>query len=364
MSVEHVLFPTLYSFLLYNHRPCLIHKSVCCAHCHRTVRSLRNYSLPNCCHSLVVHALNSSTAFRLPDLSSLRTEHTLRRHNSRRTQCPARPRKGGSVAHRPQLSRHRILNTLAAPPPNVMRSTALLGVLPILPLVYSQGAPTSSKRGLVHVPSVKYPADDSIWSSSSSDLTWYYNYRSTPSPAYGNSAKLQFVPMLWGAPSDPSDNRFLNDVQDQIRSGTNITYVLAFNEPDAQANGGSGVPADLAAQAWIREIEPLRKQGVKLGAPAVTGAPTGFLWLQNFFTACKGNCTADFIPVHWYGNFEGLASHIGQVRATYPNMTIWVTEYANAAASLEESQSFYNQSSQYFDRIEYVTSSPVFELEN
>ncbi|MCJ1255682.1 hypothetical protein MMC24_003499 [Lignoscripta atroalba] len=241
-----------------------------------------------------------------------------------------------------------------------MRSTALLGVLPILPLVYSQGAPTSSKRGLVHVPSVKYPADDSIWSSSSSDLTWYYNYRSTPSPAYGNSAKLQFVPMLWGAPSDPSDNRFLNDVQDQIRSGTNITYVLAFNEPDAQANGGSGVPADLAAQAWIREIEPLRKQGVKLGAPAVTGAPTGFLWLQNFFTACKGNCTADFIPVHWYGNFEGLASHIGQVRATYPNMTIWVTEYANAAASLEESQSFYNQSSQYFDRIDYVTHYSYF----
>lgn len=160
--------------------------------------------------------------------------------------------------------------------------------------------------------------------------------------------------MLWGAPADTSDNTFLNDVQTQIQSGAKIPYVLGFNEPDGSSNGGSNVPADTAAQTWIREIEPLRKQGVKLGAPAVTGAPSGFTWLQNFFSACNGNCTPDFLPVHFYGNFQGLASHVGQVRGTYPNMTVWVTEYADPEASYAESQSFYNQSSQFFDRIELV----------
>jgi len=228
-----------------------------------------------------------------------------------------------------------------------------LATLALLPSSWCQGT-SSSKRGLIYIPSNKHPSDASIWDSGSSDLTWYYNYGSKPSPAFDNSAKLQFVPMLWGAPADTSDNTFLNDVQTQIQSGAKIPYVLGFNEPDGSSNGGSNVPADTAAQTWIREIEPLRKQGVKLGAPAVTGAPSGFTWLQNFFSACNGNCTPDFLPVHFYGNFQGLASHVGQVRGTYPNMTVWVTEYADPEASYAESQSFYNQSSQFFDRIELV----------
>ena len=210
----------------------------------------------------------------------------------------------------------------------------------------------SSKRGLVYIPNSQHPNDDSIWDSTSSDLTWYYNYASTPSPAFSNSTKLQFVPMIWGVSQNPNETTFLNDVQGQIQGGAKIPYILTFNEPDGQGNGGSSVPAETAAQAWINEVEPLKKQGVKLGAPAVTGSPSGFTWLQNFFNACNGSCTADFIPVHWYGNFEGLASHIGQVRGTYPNMTIWVTEYADNNVPLADSQSFYNYSSQYFDRIE------------
>ena len=224
---------------------------------------------------------------------------------------------------------------------------AAVSALALFPIIQCQVS-TSSKRGLVHVPSKKYPSDDQIWVSSTSDLTWYYNYRATPSPAYAKSSKLQFVPMLWGAQSD----NFLNAVQQQISDGANISHVLAFNEPDGAAGGGSNVAPALAAQIWIREIEPLKQKGVKLGGPGVTGAPSGFTWLQSFFTACNGNCSVDFIPVHWYGNFEGLASHVGHVRATYPNMTMWVTEYAYPGASMADAQSFYNQSSQFFDRIE------------
>ncbi|KAL9611960.1 MAG: hypothetical protein Q9167_003400 [Letrouitia subvulpina] len=220
--------------------------------------------------------------------------------------------------------------------------------------VLCQGVTRSSKRGLVYVPNAKHPEDDRIWVSSTSDLTWYYNYESTPSPAFDNS-KLEFVPQLWG-----SSTTFLDDVQKQIEGGANISYVLAFNEPDGGDNGGSNIPADTAAQTWMREIEPLKKLGVKLGGPAVTGAPTGFTWLQNFFTACAGNCSVDFLPVHWYGNFEGLASHVGQVRGTYQNMSLWVTEYADNDVSLKESQSFANQSSQFFDRIPYIQRYSYF----
>jgi hypothetical protein len=236
-----------------------------------------------------------------------------------------------------------------------MRFEILLSIFTLFSAAHSKTPSRSSKRGLVFVPSTKTFEDNTIWDGPGSDLTWYYNYGASPSSVFKNNKNFEFVPMLWGAPTDPKDTVFLDTVQQQIKSGANISHVLSFNEPDGQsATGGSGVPSVLAAQTWIREIEPLKKLGVKLGAPAVTGAPNGLNWLQNFFAACDGGCTPDFIPVHWYGNFEGLASHIGQVRGTYPNMSVWITEYANAGASLADSQSFYNTSAEYLDRIEYV----------
>ncbi|KAF2237335.1 glycoside hydrolase family 128 protein [Viridothelium virens] len=215
----------------------------------------------------------------------------------------------------------------------------------------------SSKRGLIFIPDNDHPNDDNVWDSSSSDLTWYYNYGPSPSPNYANT-KLEFVPMLWG---NESDNSFLDTVSGLIDSGTNVTYALGFNEPDGVSNGGSGIAAEDAAATWIRLLEPLReKYHVKLGAPAVTGSPSGFTWLQNFFTACNGGCHPEFIPVHWYGNFDGFASHIGQVNATYMNMSMWVTEFAIADANLSDSQSFFNMSTQFLDRLAYVDRYSYF----
>ena len=207
---------------------------------------------------------------------------------------------------------------------------------------------TSSKRGLIYITENNSPSDDNVWDSSSSDLTWYYNYGPSPSSVYDNT-KLEFVPMLWG---NESDNSFLDTVSGLIEGGTNITYVLGFNEPDGVNNGGSGIAAADAAATWIRLLEPLReKYHVKLGAPAVTAAPSGFTWLQNFFTACDGACHPTFIPVHFYGDFEGFASHIGQVNATYTNMSMWVTEFANPNTDLNDAQSFFNMSTQFLDRL-------------
>lgn len=193
----------------------------------------------------------------------------------------------------------------------------------LLPSALAEGTfERSSKRGLVFVPDTKYPADSQVWVEPGSDLTWYYNYGVTPSTEYSNrsQSEFEFVPMLWGAPISTSDNTFINGVQALIKGGSNISYVLAFNEPDGTTStGGSNVDPILAATTWIREVEPLRKLGIKAGAPAVTGSPGGFTWLSSFFSACTSqgtNCTADFIPIHWYGNFQGLASHLGQVVGT------------------------------------------------
>lgn len=232
-----------------------------------------------------------------------------------------------------------------------MRSTilsALVGFAAFAPFTAAQS--TSPKRGLCYVPSQKFPGDDSIWVGSGSDLTWYYNYQAEPSASYKNNKNIQFVPMLWGAKDSDIGTPFYDSVKRQIDGGANISYVLGFNEPDGpHSTGGSALPVDLAAARWKAEMEPLKKLGVKLGAPAVTGAASGWAWLQNWFTACNGGCNPDFIPVHWYGNFEGMASHIGSVMATYPNMTVWVTEYGLPNQDLKTTQEFYNMSKNAMD---------------
>lgn len=196
----------------------------------------------------------------------------------------------------------------------------------------------------------------------------YYNYGPSPSSAYSSDKSLQFVPMLWGASDKDTGTPFYDNVKRQIDGGANISYVLGFNEPDGtHATGGSNLAVDIAAKRWIAEMEPLKKLGVKLGAPAVTGAASGWTWMENFLEACDGGCNPDFIPVHWYGkcyihephvrhrltsflgNFEGMASHVGRVTAKYPNLTVWVTEYGYPHESLEETQSFYNMSARTFD---------------
>jgi len=226
----------------------------------------------------------------------------------------------------------------------------------LLSCVVAQDYRRSAKRGLIFIPNAKTPEDNSVWTSPGSDLTWYYNYGLTPSSVYANNPSFQFVPMLFTAASDTT---FLDGVKSLISGGTNVSYVLSYNEPDGDTStGGTNITPQAAALSWVRELEPLRALGVKVGAPAVTGAETGFTWLSQFFAAC--NCTADFIPIHWYGNFAGLASHIGQVRAAYPNLTIWITEYAYNNASLTDTQSFFNSSADYFDRIDYIARYSYF----
>jgi Glycosyl hydrolase catalytic core len=201
-------------------------------------------------------------------------------------------------------------------------SRSTVGLLLHAVATAAAGFESSSKRGLVYVETT-HPYDLQIFVGAEgwSDLTWYYNYAATPSSSYDNltQTEFEFVPMLFTAPS-AGDNSFVTTIKNLISEGRNITHVLTYNEPDGTyATGGSNVDPATAAQGWISQIIPLQKLGIKAGAPAVTGAQTGFTWLQQFFAACTAagtNCTADFIPIHWYGDFQGMASHVGQVSVT------------------------------------------------
>jgi hypothetical protein len=238
-----------------------------------------------------------------------------------------------------------------------LTSLTLLYVL-LLPTIRAQ-YPTSPKRGLCYVSSADNPSDNSIWKTKS-DLTWYYNYSPFPTASFSNSS-LSFVPMLWGAtnstPSGDSDATpsFYYQILALLDSGEKVEYVLGFNEPDGNKDtGGSDISPTLAVAVWKAEIQPLKEEGIKLGLPATTGSPGGLDWLGSFLEECDGDCEFDFVPVHWYGNFEGLASHIGQIRAKLPKKPIWVTEYGFPHVNLTESQSFFNESQAYLGRLTYV----------
>lgn len=229
-------------------------------------------------------------------------------------------------------------------------------------------ATRSSKRGLVYVPDEKWPTDYKVWLENGSDLTWYYNYEPEPSPEFRHvpQDQLEFVPMLWGR---TEGTKFLDSVVRLIDGGLNVSHVLGFNEPDAAQYGGSGIDPRSAAQMWVDNIEPLAARGIKLGLPACTGAPGGLPWLQNFLGNCsdivseggpKRNCTYDFVNIHWYSNFESLASHMGSYAAAFPNVTQWITEYNLAHEDLKPTQEFYNMSSEYFDRLDSVGRYSLF----
>ncbi|KAK1245998.1 hypothetical protein MKX07_005067 [Trichoderma sp. CBMAI-0711] len=250
---------------------------------------------------------------------------------------------------------------------------ATLTLSSLLLLIGLSTASPSDKRGLVFTPNNDFPQDNQIWVQSGSDLTWYYNYQSQPSPAYTSLSQdeFEFVPMMWGVTDNLNDTTFLDQVTTLIKQGTNITHVLGFNEPDGSTGtGGSAIEPRDAAQAWVANFEPLGKQGVKLGLPACTGGPGGLPWLKQFLANCsdivsegsktRRNCTWDFLPVHWYDNFAGLASHIGERRATWPDADIWVTEYAFANQDLQTTQQFFNQTLDYFGKLDYIARYTYF----
>jgi len=220
-----------------------------------------------------------------------------------------------------------------------------LALLPLLSLTAAQSNP---KRGLVHVTNTAHAQQDLPLFTRFPVLSWYYNYGYNPSK---NIDKMEFVPQLWGGDSS-KNGAFCNSVKGLVGSTPPVTHVMGFNEPDeSNQYGGSDILPAKAAEVWRKEMEPCYKLGVKIGAPAMTGSSRGIKWLEDFVAACP-DCKFDFIPVHFYGSFEGMASHLGMVRERWLDKPIWVTEFGLQKSPLADTQSAFNQSVAYMDRLE------------
>ncbi|KAG6877600.1 hypothetical protein C0993_005726 [Termitomyces sp. T159_Od127] len=124
----------------------------------------------------------------------------------------------------------------------------------------------------------------------------------------------------------------------------------AFNEPDFDQE--SNIQPSEAASLWKKYLEPMKANGIRLGAPAVTS--NGQPWLAQFMHACSG-CSVDFIPLHWYGDgVEGFYNYIWQVHGTYPNTSLWVTEFASTSSNADEVANFLNASIAYMDTLPWI----------
>jgi len=128
--------------------------------------------------------------------------------------------------------------------------------------------------------------------------------------------------------------------------------LLAFNEPDFTSESNIA-PGDAVA-LWKQFIQPLKSEGVRLGGPAITAAPTGKAWLMDFVAKCT-NCTIDFMPIHWYGEgTESFFNYIWDIHNTFPQYPIWVTEFADTSDNDTLVWQFMNESIIYLDSLDWI----------
>lgn len=160
---------------------------------------------------------------------------------------------------------------------------------------------------------------------------WSYNWGAT-GPSHGP----EFVPMLWGP---KMFDKWSDSVEKSLSSGA--TNLLGFNEPDLpeQAN----MSPQEAAKAWKTHMNPYSDRA-KLGSPAVTNGDgdMGLNWLRSFFDACAGDCTVDFLAVHWYSSaseVEGFKSHVRdavKLAREQGISDVWVTEFQGQGGDEEK----------------------------
>ncbi|KAG5639442.1 hypothetical protein H0H81_002313 [Sphagnurus paluster] len=186
--------------------------------------------------------------------------------------------------------------------------------------IFSCLAAKNPKRGLAFADGAN-PNDIKVANTSSSIISWHYDWAQSP-PNYLAQSQITYIPMQWGT------NGIESFAAKAKASGAKT--ILGFNEPDFQSQ--SNIDPVRAAQLWKQYIQPLSASGIRLGAPAITNAPSGRPWMASFLSTCTG-CTIDFIPFHWYG--EGLGNfydYIWQVHGQFPQYPLWITEFASTSS--------------------------------
>ncbi|KAK8066409.1 hypothetical protein PG997_013156 [Apiospora hydei] len=201
-----------------------------------------------------------------------------------------------------------------------------------------------SKRGLAYQQGA-HKADNNLLFSPESPVAWYYTWSLWPAPEVNDttSAAVEFLPLLH-SPDDPDGDT---------------------------GSGGSAVEPEDAAKAYIDRIAPLRSGGDggrtwNISHPSVTGSPRGLDWLRRFNESCwdldrDQGCPADFVAVHWYGEYQGLAGWLDTLRDFYKKtpsssseLKFWITEMALPQQDDEATLRMMNETLPYLDGLDYV----------
>jgi len=167
-------------------------------------------------------------------------------------------------------------------------------------------------------------------------MTWAYNWAAAPGGTLASG--LEYVPMLWGL---DSVSGWSSAAGSALSSGS--SHLLSFNEPDLPSQSNIS-PSD-AATAHIANMNPFAGKA-QIGSPAVTNGagsspPMGTTWLSQFFTACGGQCSVDFVPFHWYNDASQTAdfmSHAQDVISTAQAngvSEVWITEFGATGTDAE-----------------------------
>ena len=183
---------------------------------------------------------------------------------------------------------------------------------------------------------------------SSAGISWAYNWGASAGGTILSGA--EYVPMLWG-PGMTSG--WSSAAQAAISSGS--SHVLSFNEPDLSTQ--SNISPQVAAQLHIANMGGFGS--VQVGSPAITNGnsqspPMGIPWLQQFFTACGGQCKVDFVAFHYYADTDlpTFQSHVTDVISTAAAngiSQVWLTEFG-ATGSDSDVAAFITSATAWLDQ--------------
>lgn len=273
-------------------------------------------------------------------------------------QCTCNEARGNSSTSFPALESKTNMGSISNP-----ALLALRAIIIYTCSVASQSSALSSKRGLAYLGD-NHESDLDLLFSAKSSIEWYYNW----SPDTVSTIDLPFVPLLHGL--DDADSSQVKDTINTLPASS--THLLTFNEPDGTtSSGGSSISPSDAAQSYIHNIAPLRtaSRSWNISHPAITGSPRGLAWLQEFNASCwdidpDNGCPTDFVSLHWYGDFDGLASWLSGLREFYvtnsssgavsQDIQFWITEMALPQQGDDETLDMLNQSISYLDGLDYV----------
>ncbi|KAF9883835.1 hypothetical protein FE257_002772 [Aspergillus nanangensis] len=246
-----------------------------------------------------------------------------------------------------------------------------LGAVAALMLSGAHGL--TGKRGLCY--NNDNPSKDAVFANlykGMDKVTWAYDWGY---PSWGLDSSLEFVPMLWGLPSDNGSG------WKAAANAPGVVNVLGFNEPDLTYSASSNIPPEKAAKGWLNYIQPLAGGSVRIGAPNVLwnnvdsssgGDYDTAQWTEYFLAACTG-CHFDFAAIHYYQDCvtpdgqNGAVWFKGNVTDAHEvlDLPIWVTEFecygdeAQQIAFLEEALPWLDEQD-YVERYAYFGTFPEY----